>query len=62
MTEEKGSQLPRLVVGAAVKDSIELRASGDLVEALNTHVFDLLQLAQKRAKANGRQTIRPEDL
>lgn len=54
-----------LVVGSKVKDLISskgLRSSGELVEALSKHVEDKLMKAIERAKANGRQTIRPEDL
>lgn len=54
-----------LVVGSKVKDLISdkgLRSSGDLVEALSKHIETKIMRAIERAKANGRQTIRPEDL
>jgi len=37
-----------------------MRASGDFFRALDKHVADELAIA--RAKANGRKTLRPEDL
>jgi histone H3/H4 len=63
----KGSRKSRdiLVVGSKVKDLISdkgLRSSGDLIEALSKHIETKLLRAIERAKANGRQTIRPEDL
>lgn len=54
-----------LVVASKIKALIGksgLRSSGDLVEALSAHIEQKLKRAMERAKANGRQTIRPEDL
>lgn len=54
-----------LVVGSKVKDLVSkegLRSSGDLTEALSKYIGDKLYKAIERAKANGRQTVRPEDL
>jgi len=39
-----------------------MRASGEFFEALDKHVSDELGKAIARAKANGRKTLRPEDL
>jgi len=39
-----------------------MRASGDFFTALDKHVADELAKAVARAKANGRKTLRPEDL
>ena len=52
-----------LVVKSAVRASLKgMRASGDFLEALDKHLADELEKAVARAKANGRKTLRPEDL
>jgi len=39
-----------------------LRIASDFYEALNNKVADLLKSAEKRAKVNGRLTIKKQDL
>jgi histone H3/H4 len=54
-----------LIVGSKVKDYIKnkgLNSSGDLIDALSKKVEKLLDEAAERTKANGRKTMRPEDL
>lgn len=53
-----------LVVKSAVKAKAPkgMRVSGDLYDGLDKAVADLLSAAAKRAKANGRSTIRAADL
>ena len=54
-----------LVVGSKIKDKIkegDLRTDGDLIEALSDKVDEMLNLAMKRCKENGRSTVRPCDL
>ena len=54
-----------LVVGSKVKDMIRkggLRAAGDLVPAASSAVEGMLKAAMGRCKANGRGTVRPQDL
>ena len=54
-----------LVVGSKVKDVIRgagVRAAGDLVEAVSGAVGSMLKTAIGRCKANGRGTVRPQDL
>jgi histone H3/H4 len=54
-----------LVVVSKVKDVIsagDMNSSGDLAEALSAVVEKKLHKAIERAKANGRKTVRPEDL
>jgi len=52
-----------LVVKSAVRERLkDMRASGDFFEALDKHLADELTRAVARAKANGRKTLRPEDL
>ncbi len=54
-----------VVVGSKIKEAIKksgIRCSGDLVDALNSHVHGVLKAAVVRAKANKRGTVRPQDL
>ena len=52
-----------LVVKSMVKKSVKgMRVSGDFFKALDGTVAQLLVAAAKRAKANGRQTVRPADI
>lgn len=53
-----------LIVKSAVKAKCPkgMRVSGDLYDAVDKAVVDLLNSAAKRAKANGRTTIRAADL
>jgi hypothetical protein len=54
-----------LVVGSKVKDVVRsagVRAAGDLVEAVSVSVGNTLKTAIARCKANGRGTVRPQDL
>jgi hypothetical protein len=54
-----------LVVGSKVKEAIKsqgVRMAGDLLDALNGAVGGMLKAAVGRTKANGRGTVRPQDL
>ena len=52
-----------LVVRSKVKAAAKgMRTSGDFVSALDRKVGEIIADAAKRAKANGRATIRPADL
>jgi hypothetical protein len=54
-----------IVVGSKVKDAVRnagVRSAGDLVDALNSKVHRMLSDAVERCKANGRGTVRPQDL
>ena len=54
-----------VVVGSKVKEAIKgtgYRCSGDLVDALNAKVHDMLSGAVARCAANNRGTVRPQDL
>ncbi|MBX4215873.1 NFYB/HAP3 family transcription factor subunit [Candidatus Parcubacteria bacterium] len=53
------------IVASATKAKLSesgLMCAGDLPEALSTFVEAALVKAAERAKANGRKTVRPEDL
>jgi len=54
-----------LVVGSKVKDFIskqKVRTGGDFLPALSKEMECVVASAIKRAKANGRQTVRADDL
>ncbi len=54
-----------LVVGSKVKELVrgkELMASGDLLEAISERVHEIVDRAASRTLANGRKTMRPQDL
>ena len=55
----------QLIVGSKVKELIKgegCMTAGDTLDALNEKVQCLLECAVKRAKANKRSTVRPQDL
>ena len=61
----KKAAAPNLVVGSKVKEAVKAtgyRCSGDLVEALNIHVANILEGAVDRCASNNRGTVRPQDL
>ncbi len=61
----KGKGASNLVVNSKVKETIKghgVRMAGDFGEALNVRVHDLLKAAVGRCAANGRGTVRPQDL
>ena len=70
--KKKSKRAPRrkaatsnVVVGSKVKEAIKgtgYRCSGDLVDALNSRVHDMLSGAVARCAANNRGTVRPQDL
>ncbi|OGQ91772.1 MAG: hypothetical protein A2289_12020 [Deltaproteobacteria bacterium RIFOXYA12_FULL_58_15] len=54
-----------LVVASKLKDTVKAhkcQSSGDLVEAVSDKIHEMLEMAAKRAKENGRATIRKYDL
>lgn len=63
--ERKVSNKEILVVGSKVKNYLRdqnVKTSGDLVEAVSNHVYEMLDRAVTRAKENKRSTVRPYDL
>jgi len=63
---KKEVESPMLVVASKVKESVktfgEFRMSGEVPETLSKIVHAKLKAATVRAEANGRKTIKPEDL
>ena len=58
-------ELEMVLVQSKVRDVIrekELRTSDEFLTALNEHVHAVLEVAMKRCKENGRQTLRPQDV
>ncbi len=61
----KAAPLANVVVGSKVKETIKgtgYRCAGDLVDALNARVHEMLTGAVARCSANNRGTVRPQDL
>jgi hypothetical protein len=59
------AEAPMVVVVSRVKEMVKaknLRADGDLPEAVNKKVIDLINAAICRAQGNKRGTVRPYDL
>ena len=55
----------QVVLASRIKEVAKaggVRVSGDFVEAANKATVDSIKAAIARAKANGRQTIRPQDI
>lgn len=53
------------VVASAIKDLLKkhgMMTAGDFPEAASAHLEEALKAAAKRAKDNGRVTVRPYDL
>ncbi len=52
-----------LVVKSKIKEVVKgMRFSGDFAEALDKKVAETVKVAAARAKANGRATVRPNDI
>lgn len=52
-----------LIVKSGVKEALsDHNVSADLYEALDDRVAELLEDAARRADANGRKTVQPQDL
>ena len=52
-----------LIVRSKVKSAVKgMRFAGDFFKALDKKVDEIIKEAGKRAKGNGRATIRPVDL
>jgi len=53
----------KIIVASNIKQAVpDLQVSGDLPDALNKAVLDLLKKASERAKANSRRTLLARDL
>ena len=51
-----------LVVRSKIKDNTQLNVAGDFAEALSNEVKEMIKEAERRAKANGRKTLKRDDL
>ncbi len=61
MGEREGESL--IISKSRTKDAVkECNISGDFYSALDKKVREIVALAEERAKANGRKTVRPCDL
>ena len=60
-----GESKDMLIVGTKVKNYIKTKdvmSSADVLDALNSAVYGLLDKAVERAKANGRKTVQGRDI
>lgn len=59
-------KMEMLVVGSKTKEALKSKGkynvSGDALEAINQHVYWIIDQAQKRCTANGRKTIKNHDI
>ena len=63
--KKKASKKEVLVVASKVKAYIKskkMMTSSDSIDALSCHVYDILDKAIARTKANKRSTVKPQDL
>jgi len=52
-----------IIIKSKIKQAVpELNVAGEVAEALNKKVEELLKQASERAKANGRRTLQARDL
>lgn len=52
-----------IIIKSKIKEAVpELQVAGEVAEALNKKVEQLLKEASERAKANGRRTLQARDL
>jgi hypothetical protein len=59
----KGKQEPLIIASKAkaILAKAGVRTAGDALDGLNQYVYWLIDQAAKRAKQNGRQTVRNHD-
>lgn len=52
-----------LIIKSKIKSAVpEMSVAGEVADALNKKVLELLEQASKRAKLNGRRTLQARDL
>ena len=56
------SNVDLIISKSRTKSAAGINVSGEFYEALDGAVRDLIEAAEKRAKDNGRRTLRPYDL
>lgn len=59
------SDVEMLLVGTKVRQKLkeaDLRLGGEVLDQLNAEVHRLVERAIERAVANGRRTVRPQDM
>lgn len=58
-------ELESLLTVSRVKDAVkelEMRSGDEFITALNETVYKVIKASAERAKANGRQTLKAEDI
>ncbi len=51
-----------LVVRSKIKEQTQLNVAGDFADALSSRVGNMIKDAERRAKENGRKTLKPCDI
>jgi histone H3/H4 len=51
-----------LVVRSKIKEQTQMNVAGDFADALSQRVGLMIKEAERRAKANGRKTLKKDDL
>jgi hypothetical protein len=58
-----GLMADMIISKSKTKDAVKTcNVSGEFYDALDAKVRELIKLAERRAQANGRKTVRPHDL
>ena len=63
-SSSRGKSMESLIVGSKVKALLKkggCNTAGDALDGMNGWVYWLIEQATKRAKANGRKTVRAHD-
>ncbi len=65
MAKKKAAKKESLIVASKVKEYIKskkMMTSSDAIEAINAAVYEMLDDAVARTKANKRSTVKPQDV
>ncbi len=55
--------MSELIIKSKIKSAVpDMNVAEEVVEALDKKVFEILEKARERAKANGRRTLQARDL
>ncbi len=61
-TQSTGGEISMVLVKSQVKEATDLNVASDVYDALEDKVREIIKAAEKRAKENGRKTIKAYDL
>jgi len=60
--QSTGEEIYMVLVKSQVKEATDLNVASDVYDALEEKVREMIKAAEKRAKENGRKTIKAYDL